>query len=79
MFLRDVYPGAKRSPVELVRMMATPEIDANIKMAGISFLTHVNMVMIFDYVFISLKFISVDLLNLLFFSISYYKNSQFEM
>ena len=50
MFLRDVYPGAKRSPVELVRMMATPEINANIKMAGISFLTHLNIVMIFDII-----------------------------
>ena len=64
MFLRDVYPGAKRSPVELVRMMATPEIDPNVKMAGISILTHVNIVMIFDYIF---QVISVNISNQFYF------------
>ena len=34
MFLRDIYPGAKRSPVEWIRMMATPEINPDVKMAG---------------------------------------------
>ena len=34
MFLRDIYPGAKRSPVEWIRMMATPEINPDVTMAG---------------------------------------------
>ena len=34
MFLNDVYPGAKKSPVELAKMMATPEISPDIMMKG---------------------------------------------
>ena len=34
LFLQDKYPGAKASPVDLVNMLATPEIDPNIKNAG---------------------------------------------
>lgn len=34
MFLKDVYPGSKRSPVELAKMMATPEINPDVKMSG---------------------------------------------
>ena len=34
MFLNDVYPGAKISPVELAKMMATPEISPDVMMKG---------------------------------------------
>ena len=33
-FLNDVYPGAKKSPVELAKMMATPEISPDVMMKG---------------------------------------------
>ena len=33
-FLNNVYPGAKKSPAEMVNMLATPEIDPSIKIAG---------------------------------------------
>ena len=34
-FLRDTYPGAKRSPVEMIRMMAMPDIKPDTAIKGI--------------------------------------------
>ena len=42
LFLQDKYPGAKASPVDLVNMLATPEIDPNIKNAGTFLLTRLK-------------------------------------
>ena len=33
-FLEEVYPGAKKSPAEMVNMLASPEIDPSVKLAG---------------------------------------------
>ena len=34
-FLNDVYPGAKRSPIDYVKMMAMPDIDPDTAIEGI--------------------------------------------
>ena len=33
-FINDTYPGAKKSPVDMVKMMATPEIKPDATLAG---------------------------------------------
>ena len=33
-FLKDTYPGAKKSPVEMVKMMAMPDIKPDTAIAG---------------------------------------------
>ena len=33
-FINATYPGAKKSPVEMVKMMATPEIKPDVTLAG---------------------------------------------
>ena len=33
-FINATYPGAKKSPVEMVQMMATPEIKPDVTLAG---------------------------------------------
>ena len=35
-FLRDVYPGIRRTPKEMVRMMALPDINPDANIAGAS-------------------------------------------
>ena len=33
-FINETYPGAKKSPVDMVKMMATPEIKPDATLAG---------------------------------------------
>ena len=33
-FINAAYPGAMKSPVEMVKMMATPEIKPDVTLAG---------------------------------------------
>ena len=34
-FLKDTYPGARQSPTQMIRMMATPDIQPDVAIAGI--------------------------------------------
>ena len=38
-FLTDIYPGAKRNPVEMVKVWATPEINPDVLLRGKGVLT----------------------------------------